>query len=101
MKRLRLGLALLMVLCGSSLVLQCLAQEQNAQINGRVLDSSGAAVPGASIEVQNAARGINATAKSNSNGEFVVPGLPPGEGYVQRAHRYFVHAYAECGDWCL
>ena len=47
-------------------------------IAGTVVDSSGAVVPGADIEVKNEATGTVFTAVSGSNGGFVIPAVPSG-----------------------
>lgn len=53
---------------------------QNAQgtILGHVVDPSGAAVVGATVTVTNLDTGIQATFKTNSNGDYVAPALNPG-----------------------
>jgi hypothetical protein len=57
------------------------AQQQTAQLTGQVTDSSGAVIPGATVTVINPARGIRAVATSNGTGNYVVPLLPPADGY--------------------
>jgi hypothetical protein len=58
-------------------------QSPNANINGSILDPSGAAVGGAEIVAANDATGVQYGAKANSEGIYVVPGLPPGPYRVQ------------------
>src|SRR5271157_702670 len=54
------------------------AQDFRATLNGTVLDSSGASVPKAKVEVANAATGAVYKAETLDNGEFSVPFLQPG-----------------------
>ena len=54
------------------------AQDFRATLNGTVVDSSGAAIPKARIEVKNTATGVIAKAETLGNGEFSVPFLQPG-----------------------
>jgi len=56
-------------------------QQQSAQLDGRIADSTGAAVTGATVTVMNTARGIHITTTTDSNGNYVVPLLPPADGY--------------------
>lgn len=57
------------------------AQQQTAQLTGRIADSSGAAIPGATVVVSNSAHGIKVAVKSDARGNYVVPLLPPADGY--------------------
>jgi hypothetical protein len=49
-----------------------------SSISGTVIDASGAAVPGASIEAKNAATGTVFTAVSSGQGSFQIPAVPTG-----------------------
>src|SRR5215472_7416101 len=49
-----------------------------ATINGTVTDASGAVVPGAKVSARNEATQVTETAESNSDGTFVLTGLPVG-----------------------
>ena len=49
-----------------------------AVLQGRVLDPSGAAVPGASVVVRNSATGFTSTTSSDGQGRYHVPGIPAG-----------------------
>src|SRR4026209_2554716 len=49
-----------------------------AMLQGRVLDPSGAAVPGASVVVRNSATGFTSTTSSDDQGRSHVPGIPAG-----------------------
>jgi hypothetical protein len=54
------------------------AQEARGTIQGRVIDTSGFAVPGASVEVLNTATGVVSPTTSNEQGSYRVPFLIPG-----------------------
>ncbi len=60
------------------------AQQQTAQLTGRVQDVSGAAIPGATITVFDPAKGFRITTKSEANGDYFVPLLPPADDYQIR-----------------
>jgi hypothetical protein len=65
----------------STLLLLCAglcAQEFRATISGHVLDSSGAAVPNAKIQVTSVATNEVTTVNSDSSGSYTVPLLRPG-----------------------
>jgi len=49
-----------------------------AQLNGTVRDSTGAAVPNASISIRNIDTNRTYTSTSDSSGYYIVPNLPPG-----------------------
>lgn len=67
-----------MALALSFAVVFSLAQAPTAEITGIITDATGAALPGAQIEVTNEATGAQWTAVSNEAGNYVVPQLPPG-----------------------
>ena len=48
-----------------------------AVLQGRVLDPSGAAVPGASVVVRNSATGFTSTTSSDDQGRYHVPAFRP------------------------
>jgi hypothetical protein len=76
MKSLRVALyALLAVLCISTVVLA----QDTGQITGTVLDSTGAAFPGAQVTITNHSAGITRNTVTNSSGEYLVAGLPQGK----------------------
>ncbi len=54
------------------------AQEARGTIQGRVVDASGAAVPGATVEVANLATGVVSPTTTNTEGTYRVPFLIPG-----------------------
>ena len=74
-KRSRTPLVLvLLALCATASA----AQEFRGAVTGRVTDSSGLVVPGATVTVMNTATGVAATATTNEAGSFTVPYLTPG-----------------------
>src|ERR687897_3424911 len=68
-----LSTALLLALAGSAA-----AQEFRATVKGQVVDSSQAALPGATVTVRNQETGEVATATTNAEGNYTVPFLRPG-----------------------
>ncbi|MFL6354447.1 MAG: carboxypeptidase regulatory-like domain-containing protein [Bryobacteraceae bacterium] len=54
------------------------AQAGDGSIAGSVTDSSGGAVPNATIEVSSVGQGFTRTTTSRGGGDYLVPGLPPG-----------------------
>lgn len=69
---------LLGVLLLGSLALFGQSQDARGNIVGRVLDSSGAAVPGADVKAINDATGVTVSNKSNDAGNYALPFLLPG-----------------------
>src|SRR5881396_2622147 len=53
------------------------AQSPNATVTGEVVDPSGAAIADATVEVINEATSIRYSAKTNAEGLYFVPALPP------------------------
>jgi len=51
---------------------------QTASITGRVTDPGGATVPNAAISVKSADSGVTTSTKSNQDGYYSLPSLPPG-----------------------
>ena len=62
-----------------------LAQSPNGTISGLVLDSSRAVIVGAEITIVNDATHAQFSAKTISEGIYVVPNLPPGSYCIQVA----------------
>ena len=60
-----------------------LAQSPNGTINGLVLDPSNKAITGADVLVINDATGVKYSGKTNNDGIYVVPNLPPGPYRLQ------------------
>src|SRR5689334_3761269 len=54
------------------------SQESRGRISGRVVDSNGAAVPGASVKITDLARAATTTLTANDDGLFDAPYLLPG-----------------------
>src|ERR1700680_2086080 len=54
------------------------AQSSSGTILGSVQDTTGAAVPGASVTIVNSETDLTRAATTNSAGEYDVPSLPPG-----------------------
>jgi len=65
------------------------AQVDTGSVSGVVRDSSGAAVPNATITATNVATAAVRTATTNSVGEYTVQGLPPGSYKVRVASPSF------------
>jgi hypothetical protein len=55
-----------------------LAQQGTAEIRGRVLDQSGAALPGATVVVRNQASGVFRQGVSTADGSYFLAGVVPG-----------------------
>jgi hypothetical protein len=69
--------------CTVSLALPLAAQSPNGTINGRVLDPSNKVIGGVDILVINDATGVKYSGKTNDDGIYVVPNLPPGPYRLQ------------------
>lgn len=69
--------------CVVSLALPLAAQSPNGTINGRVVDPSNGVIVGADILVINDATGVQYPGKTNDDGIYVVPNLPPGPYRLQ------------------
>lgn len=61
-----------------ALAMPAMAQEQRGAIEGFVKDSSGAVLPGVSVEAKNIAVGSMATAVTDGTGAYRFPALAPG-----------------------
>ena len=62
-----------------------LAQATTGTIDGRVVDQSQAAVPGATVTARNEANGLTRTATVSATGTYRIPSLPAGRYEVQAA----------------
>lgn len=69
--------------CLAAITLPLSAQSPNGNINGLVSDSSSAVVVGADVIAENYATGIQFATKTNSEGIYVLPNIPPGQYRVQ------------------
>ena len=74
---------LVLILFFEASLLQLRAQESRGAIQGRIVDSTGAAVPGAEVMATNIATKLEVTAKSNDSGNYVMPYLLAGNYVVQ------------------
>src|SRR5690348_15683726 len=59
------------------------AQTQTAQITGIVSDASGAVIPDARVLATNVDTGVGRSTISNSTGNFVFAGMPPGRYRIE------------------
>src|SRR6266404_1815303 len=87
----RLAVLLAVLLAASSLS----AQVVTVTIQGRVYDTTGAAIPQANVSVTNPATGFSRSATASATGEYQISGLPVGDytvnaeksGFQRRAKR--------------
>jgi hypothetical protein len=70
-------------------VAPAIAQSPTATINGIVLDPSGAAIAGAQVVIVNDATGVQYSTRTNGEGIYVVPNLPPGSYRIQVSNSGF------------
>jgi hypothetical protein len=61
-----------------ALSLPPLAQEYLPQLSGTIVDTSGAVIAGATVQVQSANRSVQKNTKSDANGSFIISGLAAG-----------------------
>jgi hypothetical protein len=71
--------SILLALCGVHLW----AQISLSQIQGTILDASGAAIPGAAVQATNTATGNVRTVNTGADGNYVLPDLPVGPYRVE------------------
>ncbi len=84
--RQRIGVLVFIFLC-SSLISQ--AQAPTAVVNGQVRDTSGAAIPNASVEVINDATNVRFTTETNDEGIYSLPNVPPGTYHIRVSKQGF------------
>lgn len=72
------NILIVLLAIGGVLTMSASAQVTTATIYGRVLDPSGAVIPGATARAVNEATGLEKTAESNERGEFAVAYIPVG-----------------------
>jgi outer membrane receptor protein involved in Fe transport len=65
------------------------AQAATASVTGTVLDSSGAAIPGAAVEIRNVGTAARREVASDGQGRFVIPNLPIGDYEIQASKMGF------------
>src|SRR5271163_753565 len=73
-------LALLLLITFS---LPVFAQSTGGRVLGRVLDPTGAVVPGAALTLTNDASGANLAAQSSNSGDYIFPAVPVGTYHLQ------------------
>jgi hypothetical protein len=79
----RFPYVVLLSACALTLALPLLAQSPNGVINGLVGDPSNRVIVGADIVVANDVTGVKYTTKTNAEGIYVLPNLPPGPYRLQ------------------
>jgi Carboxypeptidase regulatory-like domain len=72
---------LVLVLVAAFAVPRMLAQNVYAALHGSVTDSSGAVVPGATVELTNTSTGIKSTTTTDGKGFYIFPQVAPGGPY--------------------
>ncbi len=88
--------------CVLALALPAAAQEQTGQLQGSVRDASGAVLPGVPVQITSESTGIlAATAVTDGNGVFRVPGLRPGKYVVVAGLEGFTPARIDNVDLLL
>ena len=75
--------------CAVSLALPVAGQSPNGTINGRVVDPSNKVIVGADLLLINDATGVEYSGKTNDDGIYIVPNLPPGPYRLQVSKRGF------------
>jgi len=65
------------------------AQSPNGTISGQVLDSTGAIIVGADVLLANDATGVQYSARTNGDGLYLLPNLPPGTYRLQISKQGF------------
>ena len=76
MRRVISHLAVLIAILG---ITGAACAQDTASLTGTVRDSSGAVVPSAQVEISNLAQGLTRTTQTNTDGAFLVAGLPAGQ----------------------
>src|SRR6267378_3796166 len=75
--------ALLCLACSLAFWLSLRAQDPNATVSGRILDPSGAVVPGTQVRVINDATNLEYSTLTNEAGIYSFPSVPPGKYHMQ------------------
>ena len=71
-------IGLLVLACCICLNARTLAQENTAELRGRVVDSQDAGIPGATILITNEATGVYRQSVSNADGSYFITAITPG-----------------------
>src|SRR5579863_4135873 len=79
----RFPYVVLLSACALMLALPLLAQSPNGVINGLVADPSNRVIVGSDVVVVNDVTGVKYTTKTNAEGIYVLPNLPPGPYRLQ------------------
>src|SRR5579863_5833331 len=79
----RFPYVVLLSACALMLALPLLAQSPNGVINGLVADPSNRVIVGSDVVVVNDVTGVKYTTKTNTEGIYVLPNLPPGPYRLQ------------------
>ncbi|MEO6924472.1 MAG: carboxypeptidase-like regulatory domain-containing protein, partial [Bryocella sp.] len=79
MKKQIIGITFLLI--GMLFAMPAIGQQQAASLTGRIIDSTGAAIPGAQVTVTDPLRGTKVTVVSDSRGDYVIQQLSPSSGY--------------------
>ena len=96
-RQLRLGGSLLVITLFAGLSINSArSQATNAQMSGRVVDPTGAAIPNAKIDIQNTGTGLDRTVTSSDAGDYVIPSLPVGS-YKLRVEAAGFKTYTQSG----
>ena len=75
------------------------AQGTTATILGTVTDSTGAAIPGAAIQVKNVGTGLTQSTQSDPQGRYRVPDLAVGDYEVQSSKQGFATVLRKGDTW--
>src|SRR5260370_16053777 len=81
--------ALLCLACILAFCFSLRAQDPNATVSGRVLDPSGAVVPGTQVRVINDATNIEYSTVTYDAGIYSIPSVSPGEYHIQVSRNGF------------
>jgi hypothetical protein len=73
------------------------AQAVYSSVHGTVTDSTGAAVPNATVSVLNTSTGITTTGHSDKSGYYIFPQLQPGGPYTVKVNAPGFGAFAQAG----
>ncbi len=69
-------------------------QAASATLSGAVVDSTGSAIPGASVTLTNSGQGFQRELKTSAQGQYVFTLLPPGQ-YILKVQRESLSTYTQ------